>query len=212
MAATGTTCHNRGPNVLNYFLVGNWYRSELEDQLNELNIAFSSKDKVTALIKKLEHARFHPSFWLGNSQLQEAMSSQQRTARKRSSSCRRTAPSVQVVASEESDGDSSDYGNPGMSSCFITPRKRQAPDFQREVAEAVCHCIPEVVQAVVSNIGLQQSQDYHTNSSRVRTANDFISSFPQGDVRPTVPTPLSVSYNMPEEVNRKVLGGKFIHL
>ena len=100
----------------------------------------------------------------------------------------------------------------GTSSRFGTPRKRQAPYFQWEVAEVVRHCIPEVVQAVVSNIGLQQSQDYNTNSSRVRTANDFMSSFPQGDVRPTMPTPLSVSYNVPEEVKRKVLGGKFVHL
>ena len=65
MAATRTTCHNRGPHVLKDLPLGNWYCSELEDQLNELNIAFSSKDKVTALIKKLEHARFHPSYLLG---------------------------------------------------------------------------------------------------------------------------------------------------
>ena len=43
-------------------------------------------------------------------------------------------------------------------------------------------------------------------------ANDFMSIFPQGDVRPTMPTPLSVSYNLPEEVKCKVLGGKFVHL
>ena len=163
MVATRTTHHNRGPNVLKDLPLGNWYRSELEDQLNELDIAFSSKDKVTALIKKLEHARFHLSSLLGDSQPQEATSSQRRTARKRSSSRRRTVPSVQVVASEENDGDSSDYGNLGMSSRFSTPRKRQAPDFQWEVAEAARYCIPEVVLAVVSNIGLQQSQDYNTN-------------------------------------------------
>ena len=77
------------------------------------------------------------------------------------------------------------------------------------MVEAIPHCIPEVVQAIVNNIGLKQSQDYHTNSPRVRTANDFSSSFQQGDVRPT---PLSASYNMPEEVKRKVHGGKFVHL
>ena len=110
-----------------------------------------------------------------------------------------------MVASEESDGVSSDSGNLGMSLHFNIPKKREAPDFQWEVDEAVRHCIPEVVQAVVSNVGLQQSQDYHTTSSRVRTVNDFISSFLQGDVRPTMPPPSSVSYNVPEEVKHKVL-------
>ena len=128
--------------------------------------------------------------------------------RKRSPSHRRAVPSVQVVASEESDVDSSDPEDLGTSFRSRTPTKKQATDFQQEVADAVLHCIPEVVQAVVSNIGLQQSQDYPTNSPRVGTVNNFLPYFPQGDVRPT---PLSVSYHVPDEVKRKVLGGKFVH-
>ena len=131
-----------------------------------------------------------------------------RSTRKRSPSHRRAVTSVQVVASEESDVDSSDPEDLGTSFRSRTPRKKQATDFQQEVAEVVRHCIPEVVQAVVSNIGLQQSQDYPTNSPRVGTANNFLPYFPQGDVRPT---PLSVSYHVPDEVKRKVLGGKFVH-
>ena len=81
MASTRTTRKNRGPAVLKDLPLGNWYRSELEDQLNELNIAFSSKDKVTSLIKKLENARFHPSSLQPNTQPQEEISSQRRTVR-----------------------------------------------------------------------------------------------------------------------------------
>ena len=81
MAATRTTRKNRGPAVLKDLPSGNWYRSELKDELNELNIAFSSKEKVTSLIKKLEQARFHPSSLLWDPQSQEENSSQQRTVR-----------------------------------------------------------------------------------------------------------------------------------
>ena len=83
-------------------------------------------------------------------------------------------------------------------------------DFQQEVAEAVRHCIPEVVQAVVSNIGLQQggSQSFEILWTSP-TSNEHGAQFSEGDF---VLSPLSLSYSVPEDLKRKVTGVKFIHL
>ena len=48
----------RGPQVLKDIPLRNWYRSELEHQLNTMDIVFMNRDKVTSLIRKLEKANF----------------------------------------------------------------------------------------------------------------------------------------------------------
>ena len=60
-------------------------------------------------------------------------------------------------------------------------RKRPHVDFQKEVAEAVHHCILEVVQAVVSNIGLYRgsSQSYEIRPSP--TSNEHGTRFSEDD-------------------------------
>ena len=76
--------------------------------------------------------------------------------RKRVRLARGNLEEVQSDSSSDSFGSDED-GNDNLSSRTRSPpRKRPHVDFQQEVAEAVRHCIPEVVQAVVSNIGLQR--------------------------------------------------------
>ena len=52
---------NRGPQVLKDIPLRNWCWSELEHQLNTMDIVFTNRDKVTGLIRKLEKANFAPS-------------------------------------------------------------------------------------------------------------------------------------------------------
>ena len=252
---------NRGPQVLQDIPLRNWYRSELEHQLNTMDIVFTNRDKVTSLIRKLEKAKFAPSS-LGDDRgknrdrcrprpsVQEPSSTHRQSAhepatgqgsgtnlddpedflqpvassssttdtrarpremirRKRMRLARGNLEEVQSDSSSDSFGSDEDENENLSSRTRSPPRKRPHMDFQQEVAEAVRHCIPEVVQAVVSNIGLQRGGSQSCEIRPSPTSSEHRTRFSEGDF---VLSPLSLSYSVPEDLKRKVIGGKFIHL
>ena len=111
----------------------------------------------------------------------------------------------EVQSDSSSDSSSSDEdGNENRSSRTRSPqRKRPQVDFQQEVAEAVRHCIPEVVQAVVSNIGLQRGGSQSCEIRPSPTSSEHGTRFSEGDF---VLSPLSLSCCGPEDLKRKVIG------
>ena len=209
---------NRGPPL------PNWYRSELEHQLNTMDIVFTNRDKVTSLIRKLEKANFAPSS-LGDRRknrdrrrprpslrpnVQEPSLTHRQSAhqpvtgqgsgtnlhdpedfqarlrettrRKRVRLASRGNPK-EVQSDSSSDSSSSDESeNENLSSRTRSPpRKRLHVYFQQEVAEAVRHCIPKVVQAVVSNIGLQQGGSQSCEIRPSPTSSEHGTRFSEGD-------------------------------
>ena len=255
---------NRGPQVLKDIPLCNWYQSELEHQLNTMDIVFTNQDKVTSLIHKLEKANFAPPS-LGDDRgknrdrcrprpslrpsVQEPSSThcqsahepvtgqgstnlddpedflqpfassssttdtrarpREMTRRKRVRLARGNPEEVQSDSSSDSSSSDEDENENLSSQTRSPPRKRPHVDFQQEVAEAVRHCIPEVVQAVVSNIGLQRGGSQSCEIQPSPTSSEHGTHFSEGDF---VLSPLSLSYSVPEDLKRKVIEGKFIHL
>ena len=91
---------------------------------------------------------------------------------------------------------------------FPSNSRRQKLTLQEEVAEAVRNCLPDMVKAMVANVGLPPSQSdanapfrldsHHSSSSNAGTRAMAI--------------PFSFCYGVPEEVIRKALAGKYVPL